>query len=93
MCMPSASVHPTCLAAEHVTHYVLCTKCGRAPIAKVLPGCQDTGTAIVMGKRGQYVWTDGKDEEHLSQGVGKAYTETNLRWSKQVFGAGECVCV
>eukprot|EP00200_Dunaliella_tertiolecta_P004277 CAMPEP_0202347130 /NCGR_PEP_ID=MMETSP1126-20121109/5627_1 /ASSEMBLY_ACC=CAM_ASM_000457 /TAXON_ID=3047 /ORGANISM="Dunaliella tertiolecta, Strain CCMP1320" /LENGTH=570 /DNA_ID=CAMNT_0048938643 /DNA_START=1824 /DNA_END=3536 /DNA_ORIENTATION=- len=50
--------------------------------AKVLPGCQDTGTAIVMGKRGQYVWTDGKDEEHLSQGVGKAYTETNLRYSQ-----------
>jgi len=32
-----------------------------------------------MGKRGQYVWTDGKDEEHLSRGVSKAYTETNLR--------------
>jgi len=45
----------------------------------ILPGCQDTGTAIVMGKRGQYVWTDGKDEEHFSRGVSKAYTETNLR--------------
>lgn len=45
----------------------------------VLPGCQDTGTAIVMGKRGQYVWTDGRDEEHFSRGVCKAYTETNLR--------------
>lgn len=34
----------------------------------VLPGCQDTGTAIVSGKRGQYVLTDGYDEEHLSKG-------------------------
>eukprot|EP00197_Chlamydomonas_leiostraca_P010565 CAMPEP_0202867630 /NCGR_PEP_ID=MMETSP1391-20130828/9536_1 /ASSEMBLY_ACC=CAM_ASM_000867 /TAXON_ID=1034604 /ORGANISM="Chlamydomonas leiostraca, Strain SAG 11-49" /LENGTH=567 /DNA_ID=CAMNT_0049547687 /DNA_START=108 /DNA_END=1811 /DNA_ORIENTATION=- len=48
----------------------------------VLPGCQDTGTAIIMGKRGQYVWTDGKDEEALSRGVFKAYTETNLRYSQ-----------
>lgn len=50
--------------------------------AMVLPGCQDTGTAIVIGKRGQNVWTDGKDEEHLSRGVFKAYTETNLRYSQ-----------
>ena len=35
----------------------------------VLPGCQDTGTAIISGKRGQYVLTDGKDEAHLSHGV------------------------
>ena len=45
----------------------------------VLPGCQDTGTATIMGKKGQYVWTDEKDEEALSKGVFKAYTETNLR--------------
>lgn len=49
---------------------------------KVLPGCQDTGTGIVMGKRGQYVWTDGNDEEALSKGIFKAYTETNLRYSQ-----------
>jgi len=48
----------------------------------VLPGCQDTGTGIVVGKRGQYVWTDGKDEEALSKGVYRAYTETNLRYSQ-----------
>ncbi|KAL6764804.1 fumarate hydratase [Haematococcus lacustris] len=48
----------------------------------VLPGCQDTGTAIVSGKRGQYVWTDGADEAHLSRGVFKAYTQTNLRYSQ-----------
>jgi tartrate dehydratase alpha subunit/fumarate hydratase class I-like protein len=46
----------------------------------VLPGCQDTGTAIVMGKKGQYVWTDEKDSEALSKGVHKAYTGTNLRY-------------
>ena len=45
-------------------------------------GCQDTGTAIIMGKRGQRVWTDGQDEAHLSRGVYNAYTTTNLRYSQ-----------
>jgi fumarate hydratase class I len=45
----------------------------------VLPSCQDTGTAIILGKRGQYVLTDGKDEEHISHGVYDTYTGTNLR--------------
>ena len=49
---------------------------------RVLPGCQDTGTAIVMGKRGQYVWTDGEDEKALSQGVFDTYTNTHLRYSQ-----------
>ena len=49
---------------------------------KILPGCQDTGTAIVMGKRGQYVWTDGQDEEALSRGIFDTYTQTNLRYSQ-----------
>ncbi|MEX0583117.1 MAG: fumarate hydratase, partial [Sneathiella sp.] len=48
----------------------------------VLPGCQDTGTAIIMGKKGQYVWTDGTDKEQLSRGVFETYTETNLRYSQ-----------
>jgi len=48
----------------------------------VLPSCQDTGTAIIMGKKGQYVWTDGQDKEQLSKGVFKTYTETNLRYSQ-----------
>ena len=48
----------------------------------VLPGCQDTGTAIIMGKRGQRVLTDEKDEEHLSHGVYDTYTGTNLRYSQ-----------
>jgi fumarate hydratase class I len=48
----------------------------------VLPSCQDTGTAIVMGKRGQHVLTDGNDEEHISHGVYDTYTKTNLRYSQ-----------
>jgi fumarate hydratase, class I len=48
----------------------------------VLPMCQDTGTAIVMGKRGQRVLTDGRDEEHLARGVYDAYTQLNLRYSQ-----------
>ncbi len=48
----------------------------------VLPMCQDTGTAIVMGKRGQQVLTDGNDEEHIARGVYDAYTTLNLRCSQ-----------
>lgn len=50
--------------------------------AGVLPMCQDTGTAIVMGKRGQNVLTGGRDEEALSRGVFDAYTRLNLRYSQ-----------
>jgi fumarate hydratase, class I len=48
----------------------------------VLPMCQDTGTAIVMGKRGQHVLTDGNDEEHIARGIYDAYTQLNLRYSQ-----------
>ncbi|GAA1153692.1 fumarate hydratase [Ornithinicoccus hortensis] len=48
----------------------------------VLPMCQDTGTAIVMGKRGQHVLTTGPDEEAISRGVFDAYTRLNLRYSQ-----------
>jgi len=48
----------------------------------VLPMCQDTGTAIVMGKRGQHVLTDGRDEEHIARGIYDAYTQLNLRYSQ-----------
>ncbi|MDD6209018.1 MAG: fumarate hydratase [Bacteroidales bacterium] len=48
----------------------------------VLPFCQDTGTAIVMGKKGQQVWTGYNDEEALSKGVYQTYTEENLRYSQ-----------
>ena len=50
--------------------------------AGVLPMCQDTGTAIVMGKRGQQVLTGGGDEEALSRGIYDAYTKLNLRYSQ-----------
>lgn len=48
----------------------------------VLPMCQDTGTAIVFGKKGQRVWVQGDEEEALSFGVHRTYTETNLRYSQ-----------
>lgn len=50
-----------------------------------LPTCQDTGTAIILGKKGQHVFVEGgHDEEHLSHGVYDAYTENNLRYSQNV---------
>jgi fumarate hydratase, class I len=48
----------------------------------VLPMCQDTGTAIVMGKRGRHVLTDGRDAEAITAGVHQAYTMLNLRYSQ-----------
>jgi fumarate hydratase class I len=48
----------------------------------ILPMCQDTGTAIIMGKKGQMVWTGGGDEAAISQGVQEIYTELNLRYSQ-----------
>ncbi len=47
-----------------------------------LPLCQDTGTAIIHGEKGQQVWTGYQDEEALSLGVYKTYTEQNLRYSE-----------
>ena len=49
---------------------------------KVLPMCQDTGTAIVMGKKGQRIWTGGGDEAAISAGVRRTFTDTNLRYSQ-----------
>ena len=48
----------------------------------VLPSCQDTGTGIIMGKKGQFVWTDGDDNEILNQGVIDTFTQNNLRYSQ-----------
>jgi len=48
----------------------------------ILPMCQDTGTALIMGKKGQYVLTSSKDEVALSQGVYDAFTKLNLRYSQ-----------
>jgi fumarate hydratase class I len=49
-----------------------------------LPFCQDTGTATIVGKKGQKVWTGCKDEELISKGVFKTYTEENLRYSQTI---------
>ena len=49
---------------------------------KVLPMCQDTGTAIVMAKKGQNVWTGFDDAAAISDGIRRTYTETNLRYSQ-----------
>ena len=49
-----------------------------------LPGCQDTGTAIVIGKKGENVFTGGGDPEHLSKGIFETYKNKNLRYSQVV---------
>src|SRR5262245_5403188 len=48
----------------------------------VLPSCQDTGTAIVIGKKGQRVWTSAADEPALARGIHEVYASTNLRYSQ-----------
>jgi len=50
----------------------------------VLPFCQDTGTATIVGRKGQRVWTDGDDAEALSLGVYRTYTTDNLRYSQTI---------
>ncbi|MDR2475736.1 MAG: fumarate hydratase [Bacteroidales bacterium] len=64
--------------------YVALTMLRNAEISAkgILPFCQDTGTAIVVAKKGQRVWTTGNDEEAMSLGVYKTYTEENLRYSQ-----------
>jgi fumarate hydratase class I len=66
--------------------YVALTLLRNAEVAArgVLPFCQDTGTANVVAKKGQQVWTGGGDEEALSRGIYKTYTEENLRYSQTV---------
>jgi|UniRef100_UPI0040495E27 fumarate hydratase, class I len=64
--------------------YVALTLLKNAEIAAqgILPFCQDTGTAIVMGKKGQQVWTGANDAEWLSRGIYECYTKENLRYSQ-----------
>lgn len=66
--------------------YVALTMLRNAEVAAKgdLPFCQDTGTATIVAKKGQQIWTDGKDEEALSKGVYKTYTEENLRYSQTI---------
>jgi fumarate hydratase class I len=65
-------------------HFVALELLKNANIAAggILPGCQDTGTAIVMGKRGQHVLTAGNDEAAIARGVFETYLESNLRYSQ-----------
>ena len=64
--------------------YVALTMLRNAEISAkgVLPFCQDTGTATIIAKKGQRVWTGGGDEEALSKGVYETYTQENLRYSQ-----------
>lgn len=64
--------------------YVALTLLKNAEIAAggILPMCQDTGTAIVFGKKGQQVWTGANDAEWLSRGIYECYTKENLRYSQ-----------
>jgi len=66
--------------------YVALTMLRNAEVSAkgVLPFCQDTGTATVVAKKGQEVWTGGGDEEALSHGVYDAYTRENLRYSQTI---------
>ncbi|MDC0073276.1 fumarate hydratase [Alphaproteobacteria bacterium] len=48
----------------------------------ILPGCQDTGTAIIFGYKGERVWTGVNDEEYLSKGIEKTYLDSSLRYSQ-----------
>jgi fumarate hydratase class I len=66
--------------------YVALTMLRNAEVSAkgILPFCQDTGTATIIAKKGQQVWTGGGDEEALSKGVYKTYTEENLRYSQTV---------
>src|SRR4051794_29611257 len=64
--------------------FVLYTHLQNAVVAAAgqLPSCQDTGTAIVLGKKGQYVLSDGDDAEAISAGIFETYQERNLRYSQ-----------
>ena len=66
--------------------YVAITMLRNAEISAkgVLPFCQDTGTATIVAKKGQQVWTGGNDEEAISLGVYQTYTEENLRYSQTI---------
>lgn len=66
--------------------YVALTMLRNAEVSAkgVLPFCQDTGTATIIAKKGQQVWTGGGDEEALSKGVYQTYTEENLRYSQTI---------
>ena len=71
---PEATSNDRFVALEMIKNAVISSN-------RVLPMCQDTGTAIVMAKKGQNVWVKGNDEAAISDGVGQTYQESNLRYS------------
>ena len=72
---PEASENDRFVALEMLKNAVISAE-------MVFPMCQDTGTAVIIGKKGQQVYTGGGDEEALSRGVFNAYTRNNLRYSQ-----------
>jgi fumarate hydratase class I len=72
---PEASANDHFVARELLQNAVIAA-------GRVLPSCQDTGTAIVMGKKGERVFTGADDEQAIARGVYDTYTETNLRYSQ-----------
>ena len=72
---PESSDNDRYVALEFLKNAVIAAE-GEFPL------CQDTGTAIVMGKKGHRIWTDSKDEAALSEGIYRAYVNNNLRYSQ-----------
>jgi len=72
---PESSANDRYVALELMKNHVIAAE-------GIFPMCQDTGTAIIIGKKGQQVWTEGIDEETLSKGVFHAFTIGNLRYSQ-----------
>ena len=70
--------------ASNNDKYVALTLLKNANVAAggILPMCQDTGTAIVVGKKGSSIWTDFDDEKYISKGIWRAFKENNLRYSQ-----------
>ena len=72
---PDASTNDRYVALELIKN--ACIAAGMT-----LPSCQDTGTAVIMGKKGDHVWTGGGDKRALARGIHNVYTQTNLRYSQ-----------
>jgi len=72
---PESSANDKSIALELVKNAVISAE-------GIFPMCQDTGTAVIMGKKGRQIWTDGGDEDALSRGVFNAYTKNYLRYSQ-----------
>ncbi len=72
---PEASENDRYVALEMLKNAVISAE-------MIFPMCQDTGTAVIMGKKGRRIWTAGSDEEDLSRGVYNAYTQNYLRYSQ-----------